>query len=356
MGRFEHGILRRRATNSTVGSAHPFLSSVSGWTRAFKRRTPPGSQKSRSLSVTRVCGGESRMLRLEQLQDSVRTLTHLVADGDLSGLFVIGPGGLGKTHAIRAALEERGVTPGVFNAHASPYGLYCEFYHRRKERVLLLDDLEQIYTSLPCLSLLRAALWGMRDASGAMVRTVSWTSPIGKDDEVPASFQFHGGLIMTANRVPKRSEIFESLRTRVATVKFDVGAKDVFLFMRRICRGGRQVFDSQRGETVRIAEDECAAVIDFLELKEATDLRMLDHALVLWNRHGEGDQWKRLLEVILASAPRASREKRRRQSEDELVEALLDDVSLSGRERVERYQEATGKSRASFFRRQRRLR
>jgi len=293
------------------------------------------------------------MLRLEHLQESVRSLTHLVVDGDLSGLFVIGPGGLGKTYAMQAALEERGVTPAVFNAHASPYGLYCEFYHRRSEKILLLEDLEQIYSSLPCLSLLRAALWGRRDASGSMVRTVTWTSAIGKDENVPASFRFHGGLIMTANRVPSRSEIFESLRTRVATVKFDVSGRDVFLFMRRICRGGRAVFDSQRGETVHLSEDECAGVIDYLELKDATDLRMLDHALVLWNRHREGEQWKRLLEVILASAPWAARERRRRQSEDELVAALADDATLSARERVERYHEATGKSRASFFRRQR---
>lgn len=82
----------------------------------------------------------------------------MVLDGDLPGLFVVGPGGLGKTYAVLEALTERGISAKTLNTHATSFGLYTELYCLRDEQVVLLEDLEELYTSLPALSLLRGLL------------------------------------------------------------------------------------------------------------------------------------------------------------------------------------------------------
>ena len=116
------------------------------------------------------------MLMLEKLQDDVQHLTRMVIDGELPGVFVVGAGGLGKTHAVMKAFQEAGLTPPLFNTHASPYALYREFHRCRDERVVLMEDLEALYTSTPALSILRSALWGPKNPDGTMTRTVTWTS------------------------------------------------------------------------------------------------------------------------------------------------------------------------------------
>lgn len=308
-------------------------------------------------------------MKLKELHETVRGLVHMVIDGDLPGLFVVGPGGLGKSHAVLDALAERQVAAKTLNTHATSFGLYTELYEVRDEKVVLLEDLEELYTSLPALSLLRGLLWGPRRADGSMRRLVTWTSRAVENAEVPASFEFNAGIVMTANRFPAKNDVFNSLRTRVAVVRFDVAADEVFAFMREMVADGFTVFDGKERRAVKLERDECLEVVSFLEAKGAADLRMLLHGLSVYNRHREESGWRRFLEAIVSGttflpsngrgddrpephAPSPDRNER----ELRIVRELLSREELSARARVSLFIEETGKSRETFFRRQRELR
>lgn len=290
----------------------------------------------------------------------------MVADGDLPGLFVVGPGGLGKTHSVLEGLREAGIAaPTTMNTHATAAGLYQELYPLRDEQVVLMEDLEQLYSSLPALSLLRSILWGPKDAVGRMVRMATWTTATngGGEETVPASFRFQAGIIMTANRFPK-GEVFDSLRTRVPVIRFEVPPREVFTFMRKMIRDGYAIYDAKLAESKRLSKAECEEAISHLERRHASDLRVLHHALSLYYRHQESGRWKQLLDMVLASAPQPKPESGGPVQDEvptlipelKVVADLLAKPELSTAKRIEVYCSRTGKSRASFFRRQEELR
>ena len=296
--------------------------------------------------------------KLEQLQENVRSLTAAVCEADLPGLFVVGPGGLGKTHSVLEALAEAGIeNPRVLNTHATARGLFEELFHARDDQVVLMEDMEQLYSSLPALSLLRSVLWGPIEANGTMRRTATWATATSGDDGVPSEFTFKAGIVMTANRFP-RGEIFASLETRVPVVRFEVEEADVFSFMRKMVKDGRTVVGG--GKTTELSERDCRKVIAHLEKRGATDLRKLHHGLTLFARHPEGG-WRSLLDTILASAASAKPKVvslPQRPDEEELRRkelALAGELAaseLTPTERVTLWVERSGgRSRATYFRR-----
>ena len=300
-------------------------------------------------------------LKLEALQENVRTLTQLVCDGSLPGLFVVGPGGLGKTHSVLEALKVAGIEqPRVLNTHATARGLFEELFHARNDRVVLMEDLEQLYSSLPALSLLRSVLWGPKTADGRMKRSATWAIAKSGEDGIPAEFEFEAGIIMTANRFPK-GEIFASLETRVPVVRFDVAEADVFSFMRQMASAGQAVFDGGSERTHHLSSDDCEVVIRHLERRGATDLRKLHHGLVLFSRFREEGRWKALLDTILQSSAEgadflADPSEETRRFELRVVADLSANSTLSVEEQVAEFASRTGRSRPTFFRRRQELR
>ena len=64
----------------------------------------------------------------------------LVARRVSYGLFVAGPGGLGKSKTIQDTLTQEGIEPVLINSHITPLMLYRLLFEHRKGRVLWLDD------------------------------------------------------------------------------------------------------------------------------------------------------------------------------------------------------------------------
>ena len=290
----------------------------------------------------------------------MRELSAMVCDGDLSGLFVHGPGGLGKSFAVRQALEEAGIeNPRVLNSHATPRGLYDELYEARGERVILIEDLEELLSNLQALQLLRAALWGDLDKSGAMKRTITWTTAASGENGVPNEFEIQSGVILTANRLPG-GPIFSSLATRVPIVQFEVAPDEVFSFMRQMVKpSGRAVV--VRRKSVQLSARQCEEVITHLETRGATDLRALHHGLTLYAR--DSKRWRSLLDTILAAAvsaaPKPARagvvarpdNKALRQQELVIARELAERDDLNPETRVEQWVLRAKRSRATYYRR-----
>lgn len=151
----------------------------------------------------------------------VAQLTRMVAKRQAVSLIVTGPGGLGKTHTVREALEQAGLqdasgfdvvessrTFRVIKGYSTAKGLYRELFQNQNS-ILVFDDCDSIQKDPVALALLKGAL------DSYDKRIISWNADM-KDDDLPRSFQFNGGVIFISNY--KRSQLDDALLTRANCV------------------------------------------------------------------------------------------------------------------------------------------
>ena len=158
---------------------------------------------------------------INQRFDFVSQLVDMVARNRAVSLIVTGPGGLGKTHTVRAALETAGLKDAtgfdaetaegsfkVIRGYSTAKGLYRELFWNR-DSVIVFDDTDSILKDPVALNLLKGAL----DSYDR--RIISWNADM-KDDDLPRSFQFNGRVIFISNL--KRSQLDSALKTRAYVV------------------------------------------------------------------------------------------------------------------------------------------
>lgn len=279
---------------------------------------------------------------LTALEERQALLTHhvrMVARKVTNGLFVVGPGGLGKSRVISQTLTEEGVVPILLNSHVTPLGLYSTMYQNRKDAVLWLDDADAVYVNLPILGLLRSALWGQ----GA--RTVTYTSSQLQD--LPSSFEFTSRIICTANVVPKRNEPFRAVLSRVDVFELAASNEDVLELMRSMAEKGYS----------KLPPATCREVVDFIgraggsrqlsvRLFESS-MRKVEYAT------GTGTDWQELVRSQLDQLGQTDSVLR---PVDSMVHDLkcmavaIEQHPSSVKLQLEVWQTMTAKSRATFFR------
>ena len=122
---------------------------------------------------------------------------------------VSGPGGLGKSHTVTAALAKTGFqdlttldeigigdnVPAnsfrVIKGYSTPKGLYRVLYEN-KDGVVVFDDCDSVLKDPVSLNLLKAAL----DSYDR--RIISWRADI-KDEDLPTCFEFKGRVVFISN-------------------------------------------------------------------------------------------------------------------------------------------------------------
>ena len=80
------------------------------------------------------------MTALDERQQLLAHHVRLVSRGKSFGLFVAGPGGLGKSKTIAETLAAEGITPVLLNSHVTPLSLYQTLFFNRKDAIVWLDD------------------------------------------------------------------------------------------------------------------------------------------------------------------------------------------------------------------------
>ena len=153
--------------------------------------------------------------------DFVTQLVDMVARNKAVSLIVTGPGGLGKTHTVRAALESAGLKDAsgfdaetaegsfkMIKGYSTAKGLYRELFYNR-DSVIVFDDTDSILKDPVALNLLKGAL------DSYDKRIISWNADM-KDDDLPRSFVFNGRVIFISNL--KRSQMDNALKTRAYVV------------------------------------------------------------------------------------------------------------------------------------------
>jgi hypothetical protein len=168
------------------------------------------------------------------------------------GLFVAGPGGLGKSKTISTTLATEGIESVLINSHITPLMLYRIMFEHRKGRILWLDDCDSIYANLQILGLLRSALWGQGE------RIVTYASS--RLDDIPSQFVFESRVVFCANTIPKKNEAFKAVLSRVDVFQLSATNEEVVEQMRLLA--------AQRYGS--LTSEHCQEVVDFIDQSSGT--------------------------------------------------------------------------------------
>ena len=154
-------------------------------------------------------------------------MTRATIAGDVRGLIVTGPPGVGKSYGVEQELEKAGLFDTVAGNRpryhickgaSSALGLYVNLYKSsEKGNVIVFDDCDTVLQDEVCLNLLKGAL------DSGKKRRLSWNSSESKylDKEgIPNDFLFNGAVIFITNvkfehvRSKKMQDHLEALQSR----------------------------------------------------------------------------------------------------------------------------------------------
>jgi hypothetical protein len=295
----------------------------------------------------------------------LRDLTLGCIDGNHTGAYIYGPPGVSKTFTIHNTLRER---KAYWQHHqritAKP--LYLEL-EKHPGAVHIVDDCEQLFSEKSALTLLRSALGGER-IRGRRERLVSY-SVAGARARVLENY-FFGAIIFTSNRplTDERPEL-RAVLSRIPCLGFAPPVHEIRALMRHAARQGHS------GEAGNMSPAECVEVVEFVirlaaELRCHLDLRWIEHGFHHYLTHavsGGTVDWRDMAKFHVMNTltcfdhtpPRkqvqAGQEKvdgqKALSQEMDIAREISQTPGLSREDRLRLWEERTGLSRATFYRR-----
>jgi hypothetical protein len=249
------------------------------------------------------------------------------AAGELGLVLLLGRHGTGKSESVKRAFGAVTATNDAeanllyVEGHVKAYGLYASLWAFR-DRPVILDDLDRLYADADCVRLLKPL------CNSEPVKRVAWLTNLTLNSEgIPFSFSTTSRVILIANEWRTLNPNVRALEDRAIILHFDPSNAEVH----------RQVATWFRDADVYRFIAGILPSIKSLSMRhywKASQLR----------RAGLADWRESLLDMVLPD-PRLV-----------CVAALQHDPGLgSERERVKRFVEATGYSRATYFRAKARL-
>jgi hypothetical protein len=240
------------------------------------------------------------------------------AAGHLHLLLLFGPPGVGKSRAVRQALDSQ---VGWLSGQATPLGIYLEAFAYR-HRPLVLDDIDGLYADRSGIRLLKAL------CQTEPVKTLGWhtMTPIFELHDVPQQFTTTSRLALIGNDWKTLSADVAALEDRGHVLFFEPTALEVH----RQAAGwfwDQEIFDFVAGQLHLIGQHSLRTYGQAWELKRA------------------GLDWRRaVLSRCLSGL-------------DLLVARLRSDCSFpSEAARVQAFIAASGGCRASYYHHARKLR
>lgn len=123
-----------------------------------------------------------------------------VIEGDIRGLIVSGPPGMGKSHPVEEKLKSVEQSR-IIKGHASAKGLYELLYQYKDEgSVIVMDDADSIFGDERALNLLKSAMDTTEERVLSWVTGSAFGESVDDDDrDIPTSFLFEGSIIFITN-------------------------------------------------------------------------------------------------------------------------------------------------------------
>lgn len=135
---------------------------------------------------------------LNERYNGVENYIRSMVNGDVRSLIVNGPPGVGKTHSVKTYLDSYIGSENykLMNGHCTLLSLYSKLYDfRDKGKVVVLDDVDSIFSKVEGLNILKAAM------DTTTQREIHWESPshMLTTMGVPKSFEYNGSVILISN-------------------------------------------------------------------------------------------------------------------------------------------------------------
>lgn len=169
---------------------------------------------------------EEVMARIADRFEILEEMTAATINGDVRGMIVVGPPGVGKSFGVIRQLEKANLFNQVANlmpkydivkGAITAIGLYIKLYHHSDAgQVLVFDDCDSILQDELCLNLLKGAL------DSGKRRKICWNadSHALRNEGIPDNFDFKGSVIFITNikfdnvRSKKTQDHLEALQSR----------------------------------------------------------------------------------------------------------------------------------------------
>ena len=228
---------------------------------------------------------EQAMDRIKGRFEVLDKMTDAVANGNVRGLIVSGPPGVGKSFGVETILDEyeamaklsgQSRTEMVKGA-MTPIGLFQTLFNNSNAGdILVFDDCDSILFDEVCLNMLKAVL------DSGKKRTITWKaeSNVLRREGIPERFDFKGGCIFITNvnfenvRSKKIKDHLEALMSRCHYLDLGMDStSDKFLRINQIVRDGML---KEYGFSKEFEKE----IIDFMVLKSAR-LREISLRMVL---------------------------------------------------------------------------
>lgn len=132
-------------------------------------------------------------------------MTRAMAEGQVKGMIVFGPPGIGKSYNVINTLDELSLDltiqdlPPRYNLHSgfmtTPHLFKTLYESCEHKTVLVLDDIDSVFGDSESLNLLKAAL----DTTGKRWLSYAAESRFLAQESVPNRFEFNGSIILVTN-------------------------------------------------------------------------------------------------------------------------------------------------------------
>ena len=200
----------------------------------------------------------------------------LLAKGSINSFVLTGSGGIGKTTAVISTLKSLGLREDVpeqpagdfmvIRGFSTPKALY-ETLFQFKDKILILDDADQVFRDPLGANLLKAAL------DDKKVRVVNWNTSR-EDEDIPNRFTYTGKIVFISNL--SITQFPQAIISR--SQKVDI-ITEVFKHIEHPAKAK-------------------ADVLEFVKehAKKANDLNIRSAVSLLVLRENFGSDWKRIAE------------------------------------------------------------
>ena len=247
---------------------------------------------------------------IERIAERFQILEDMAAatkNGDIRGMIVVGPPGVGKSYGIQKRLEEESLFDNikgqvryeVVKGAMTALGLYMKlFRYSDPGSVLVFDDCDTVLMDELSLNLLKAAL------DSGKKRMIHWNadSRALRSEGIPEKFEFKGSVIFVTNisfetiKSKKLKDHLAALQSRCHYVDLTLNTeRDCFLRIKQIANAGElfagyDFSDEDQDEVLSFVYD------NRQKLREIS-LRMAVKIADL--RKSMPTKWKRVAEVTL---------------------------------------------------------
>lgn len=228
--------------------------------------------------------------------DFLHRAVVMVAAGIQAAAVITGSGGLGKSYAVRRALESTGLRETIesettkkafitVKGYSTPKGLYRTLFENN-DSVIVFDDCDSILKDPVALNILKGAL------DSYDTRVISWNADM-RDDDLPRSFIFTGRVIFISNLAEEK--IDQAIRSRAMTIDVSMTRKEIVERMEKMI--GEDNFMPQFDQSTKL--DALMFINDNTKIRNLS-LRTL--MTVCKVRASGSKDWKKMSEYLCCKA------------------------------------------------------